>query len=478
MRNITISIYWFTLLLIASSVLLTVSCKKDKVVYGEGRHLEFSLDTLKFDTLFVSLGSTTKRFTVRNKHNRTIEVSKIYLKGNDSPYRLTIDGEPSNQVEHVLIPANDSVYVFVEVTVDPNDESLPFVILDEVVFETEGNKKSVVLQSYGQNAHFYEGASIQTQTWNNDLPYVILNSLEVEEGHVLTIKEGVTVYFGGNSGMFINGTLHIEGGQDTTQWVTFRGYRLDKQANNVLYDQLPGQWLGVFIMRGSQNNRIENFRMRGSEYGLNIGTVNVEDLSSVSLSNAPDLRILNSAIYNSSMYGVYGFLAKIHATNLLIYNIGRNAIYTSLGGEYLIEHSTFHLRSSGFFDHKEPTLYMSDYHAYSQQVPPLQAPLNMTMINSVVDGTSNEEVLFDFLSEGNQVEIGFSSLKFSEPQPAEVILNNIFQNQDNGFENPSKSDFRLKEGSILIDKGENINVLFDIVGNPRSSPPDIGAFEL
>lgn len=458
--------------------LLMTSCKKDKVVAGQSDWLSFSTDTLSFDTLFVSLGSTTQYFTVKNNHNKDIELDYIYLaQGNGSPYRLTIDGDPGNEARNLLIPAKDSVYIYVEVTVDPNDSELPFVILDEVVFKTKNSSKSVALQAYGQNAHFFNGEVIQTQVWTRDLPYVILNSIELEEGHSLTIQEGTTVYFGGGSGMFINGSLNIEGGQDSTDWVTFRGYRLDKQANGVAYDQLPGQWLGLFLMRESGQNTIRNFVMKGSEFGLNIGTTELDKLESVSVSNAPELRIENSIIYNHSVYGIYSFLAHVHATNLLIYNIGRNGYHASLGGNHLMEHSTIYLGSSNFFDHKEPSLYASDYHLLDKSQPPFYAPLNFNMVNTIVDGSYQEEVLFDFIEDESTVSITHSSLKYQESLPALVELSQVFQNEDNGFEDIRKSEFSLKENSILIGQGKDIQVPFDLIGKERKNPPDIGAFE-
>lgn len=471
--------YWVILLMIGSGSLWVSSCKKDKINQGGDVRLDFLIDTLTFDTLFVTLGSTTKSFTVRNTYSSPVEISKIYLKnGGNSSYRLTIDGDQTNTAQNVIIPAKDSIYIFVEVTVDPSGEALPFVIEDEVVFEINGNRQQVALQAYGQNAHFFNGEAIQSQTWTNDLPYVVLNSIEIEKGHTLTIKEGVTVYFGGNSGMFVNGTLKIEGGQDTSQWVTFRGYRLDKQVTGVAYDQLPGQWLGMFLMRGSGSNEITNFRMRGSQYGLNIGNTTLEELNNVSINNAPDLKITNSVIHNSSVYGLYGFLAKIHATNLLIYDAGRNAFTATLGGQYRIEHSNFYLRSSNLFDHKEPSVYLSDYHVYNSKSPALRADLEAVFINTVIDGTAANEILYDILDMDKlESTIENSAVKSQDPLPAKVIQNaNIF-NQDNGYADAAKSDFRLKENSILIDKGKDIMVPFDIEGKLRSSTPDIGAFE-
>lgn len=471
--------FWITVILFAFGSLLLTSCKKDKINQSANVQLGFLTDTLTFDTVFVALGSTTKSFTVRNTGKSPIEISKIYLKnGVNSSYRLTIDGDKGNSAQNVFIPAKDSIYIFVEVTIDPNSDTLPFIMMDEVVFEINGKQQQVVLQAYGQNAHFFNGESIETQTWTNDLPYVILNSLEVAKGHTLTIQEGVTVYFGGNSGMVVNGNLQIQGGQDSARWVTFRGYRLDKQVTGIPYDNLPGQWLGLFLMRESGSHDIKNFRLRGSQFGINVGNTTLEELNKISINNAPQLNISNSEIYNNSVYGLYGFLAKINATNVLIHDIGRNAFAGVLGGEYNLQHCTFYLRASNYFDHKQPTVYLSDYHIYNSESPAIVANLKSNFTNTVIDGAAEEEIIFDPIDAKRVTSIIENcALKTKEGLPNYVTSSSNLLNLDFGFENIIKSNFHLKENSILIGKGKDIQVLYDIDGKARKSTPDIGAYE-
>ena len=102
-------------------LVITFSCRKEEFITDSGTKLSFSVDTVMFDTVFTTIGSTTKRFKIYNKYNKTISVSSIYLaNGNSSNFRLNIDGQQSNSVSDVEVLANDSLYIFVEVTVDPN----------------------------------------------------------------------------------------------------------------------------------------------------------------------------------------------------------------------------------------------------------------------------------------------------------------------------------------------------------------------
>lgn len=62
------------------------ACKKDQFITTSGAGLEFSLDTLTFDTVFTNLGTATRRFKVYNPHNQIIRINNVFLGG----------GEPSD----------------------------------------------------------------------------------------------------------------------------------------------------------------------------------------------------------------------------------------------------------------------------------------------------------------------------------------------------------------------------------------------
>src|ERR1700677_3867654 len=108
----------FRLLLILSVpvVLLFFSdCQKDKLSNGP---LTFSTDTLTFDTVFVTQGSTTQSFTVHNTSKYPVKISSIQLvQSVGNQFRINVDGEPGNAT-NVQIPGRDSIYIFAEVTVN------------------------------------------------------------------------------------------------------------------------------------------------------------------------------------------------------------------------------------------------------------------------------------------------------------------------------------------------------------------------
>jgi hypothetical protein len=144
MRNKPFALLFLSFCLIFS----VISCKKDTIITDSGAKLNFSQDSILFDTVFTQIGSFTKYFRVVNPNNRKINISNLSLaRGNSSFYRLNIDGIPGKSFQNIEIAAGDSIYVFVEVTIDPNAQSNPFVYQDSVVFETNGNIQDVDLYS-------------------------------------------------------------------------------------------------------------------------------------------------------------------------------------------------------------------------------------------------------------------------------------------------------------------------------------------
>ena len=115
----------FLFMLIIGTVFL--SCNKDEIITTDPEvKLSFSADTVVFDTVFSTIGSTTRYLMVYNTDRNRVKISSVRLAGgNDSPYQLNIDGVPATQLNDIEIPGEDSLYVFIRVTVNPNDENNP-----------------------------------------------------------------------------------------------------------------------------------------------------------------------------------------------------------------------------------------------------------------------------------------------------------------------------------------------------------------
>jgi hypothetical protein len=477
------------IILFAFGLITLFSCKKDALT-NPNFELGFSTDTLSFDTVFVTLGSTTKFFAVKNAENKPVVVSKIELEGgSDSKYRINVDGVslPNGVIENITIPAKDSIYIFVEITVDPNAEALPFLIRDRILFETNSSEQQVVLESYGQNAHFFNGEEIETQTWEDDLPFVILNSILVKENHTLTIKEGVDIYFGGGSAMYVAGNIIVEGSKDST--VTFRGVRLDEIAEDLLYDEIPGQWLGLFLLRsnsGNINSTIKYAEIRNAQFGISLGSTTLEEFPNITLANGPVLDIENTIIQNHSVFAFFGITSTIRAKNLLVYQAGAQLMALQMGGNYQFEHCTFYNRGSQFLEHTDELLYFSNYFADINAGIIIERDLErLDFLNCIIYGSLEDEILPDTV-EGTNAAFNYnfdhcllkSKLEFDEN------ANNCLYNLNPNFfepEDPEEAidnDFRLNFNSPCIDGGNPVfTATFDLYDFPRIGLPDIGALE-
>lgn len=235
-------------------IALSTSCRKEKFLSSGGR-VEFSRDTLMFDTVFTTQGSATRSIRIFNKQKDKVKLSSIRLKlGSKSPYRLNVNGIAGTEIKDVEIAGNDSVWVFAAVTIDPTNENKPFLSTDELVATLNGQDFSIPFIAYGQNAHYIRDSVLTTQTWLTDKPYVIVQNALVDTGQTLTIPARARVYVHRDSRLYVAGTLKITGTK--TDSVVFQGDRLDPLVWIGDYIDIPGQWGGLYFLKTSYGNEI------------------------------------------------------------------------------------------------------------------------------------------------------------------------------------------------------------------------------
>ena len=182
------------------------SCKKNNQINPDSNlKLTFSADTVLFDTVFTSLGSATHQLRIYNDNRDDLKISSIRLLGGEtSPYRINLDGENNTEFYDKIIPAGDSLFSFLRVTINPNDLNTPFVVEDELEFVTNGNTQTVKLLAWGQNANYIIGDkvssaikgkykivadSLQTTIWTSERPYVIYGWALINSYGTLKIEE-------------------------------------------------------------------------------------------------------------------------------------------------------------------------------------------------------------------------------------------------------------------------------------------------
>ena len=162
------------ILTIIALMYLFASCEKENINSSSDALLRFSTDTVAFDTIFTSIGSPTHNVRVINPTNSTLIISSIRLAGgNKSGFRLNVNGEVANDVSDVEIPPNDSIFIFVEVTLGENGGNIPMVAEDSIVFNVNGVVQDVNLIAWGQDFKRINSKVLETSTWTNEKPYLI-----------------------------------------------------------------------------------------------------------------------------------------------------------------------------------------------------------------------------------------------------------------------------------------------------------------
>ncbi len=481
-------------------VMLLSNCRKEQ--FGKG-NLSFSTDTLTFDTVFTSLGSTTRYFKVFNTDKKAVRISDIRLQhlNGSQEFRINVDGVNGDHFTEIEIPAKDSIYVFVEVTVNPNSALTPFVIIDDVVFDVEGNTSTVHLQAFGQNAHYHYGEEYKSgefKTWSNDLPHVIISHDSVPGvligcGASLDIRPGTKIFFAGNSAIFIQGTLTAMA-NSWSDSIVFQGARLEQ-----FYEDKPGQWFGLVFLRSLDcvpQGRFDHCVINESTYGIYAGA-GLDPLGPVYV--GPDYRpsvvIRNSIIKNSSENAVYGFNAEILAENSIFHTAGGNLVQLGLGGDYSFNQCTMYNTGSRFVEHKSETLLLSNLFIVNNQIAAIE-PLKTNFTNCVIYGSLQNEISFNNYSDTMQFNFDntFKDTYVKTKQDTfemftaihDHILYNVdpmFRDADGGAFTPAKDSTGGNDHSPLIDYAPS-GLSTDIYGTSRpvnikgnSTPYDIGAVE-
>ena len=252
-------------LLIIALALVCFACKKESFTNSASALLRTTADTLHFDTVFTSTGSITQLVKIINDNNKGIHVSSVRLAGgNNSSFRINVDGVAGPEVNDIDISANDSIYVFVTVSIQPNSANLPFIVRDSIEINYNGNTKYVQLDAYGRNAHFMRDHKITgSEIWNNDLPYVILGRLTVDTNAILTINQGCRIYMHADAPFIVNGTLVVNGDHHDSSRVVFAGDRLDEP-----YRHYPASYPGIVFTNVSRNNLLNYAIIKNAYQGI------------------------------------------------------------------------------------------------------------------------------------------------------------------------------------------------------------------
>ena len=468
------------IVLAAAALLLPPACHPERIFIEEPEaRLRFTTDTVFFDTVFTTIGTVTESFRVKNPHNRFIRIDEVRLAGGaGSVFRINVDGQPGIGFENLEIAPRDSMYIFVEATLDPNNADDVLRIQDSIVFLTNGNIQDVDLVAWGQDVHILRDNLLEGPvTWTAGKPYLIMDYVYVDTLASLTIEPGVTVHLHRDALIFVDGTLRVNGTQEEP--VRFRGDRLEE-----FYQDKPGQWGLIYLSALSHHNRIDYAEILNGTIGVLISAPPESGLQ-------PDLEISNTIINHMSSNGIYALNARVTGTNLVIGACGGSCLGLIYGGAYEFTHCTFaNYWPSWYANRQLPALYLADYFGNLENDTLVIRPDGVfeqaRIRNSVIYGNARTELAIDSYNDRQLVyrfdhcliRINEESLDYkSDPSFASIIAN----------KEPMLLDtipyiFSPDSASPVIDAGlpaTGAEVPLDLKGNGRllDAAPDLGAYE-
>ncbi len=482
------------MILSSAIFILFSSCKKDKLLTDPSAKVSFSQDAVLFDTVFTTIGSATKQIRVINNNDQKIKISSISLQNSiASQFFLNVDGTPGKSFSDIEIYAHDSIFIFIQVNINPTNKNSPLIVQDKILFTVNGNEQSVSLEAWGQDAYYhyptntikfkdgsylpYSLISASNNTvinWINDKPHVVYGWLVVDSTQTLLIDAGVKIHFHQNAGLWVYryGTLKVHGTKGNE--VIFQGDRLEPFMNDE-----PGQWDRIWINEGSVNNEIDYAVIKNGFIGIQAGLYPFYDAQTKSIVYdyfAPRwLKLTNTIIRNINSTGLYTESFNIYGGNNTIVNCKDYCTKITLGGNYKFIHNTF----ANFWsksERKTTALRIENYQSFDLDT--------CYFGNCIIDGSAMNEIDFNLTNTASANYLFSNS--FLRTTNGTTNSSNYFQcriNQTSDFVSSSNYDFSLGNSSSAINFTTSSALIdaskfpIDILGNLRTTTPDAGAYE-
>lgn len=476
-------------------VTLGFGCKKDKLNTDPDAKLRFSRDSVLFDTVFTTVGSATQRVRVKNTSKQTLRISSIYLeKGNASQFIVNVDGASGRSFTDIEIAADDSIYIFIQVFIDPNNANSPMVVTDALKFVVNGNVQSLPLEAWGQDAYYHHPSkSIKFRdggylpyslcdevtaaftmngnevVWNNDKPHVIYGYCVVDSAQKLKIPAGTRIYLNPKATMWVYryGQIQVLGQKGNE--VIFQNVRREQD-----YLDRPGEWDRIWINEGSINNKIDYAIIKNGFIGVQA------ELFGNDGSVPHHLQITNTKIQNMSMWGFYGLAFSVTGGNNVISNCQEHCVNLTLGGYYEFLQCTFSNFWAKETAREKPTINVNNYND-AQEIP-----MYTYFGNCIIDGKMSNELNIDLKTALTPTLIFSNSwIKTnSDVTDANRFVNIRKDNTSLNYKDPTTYDFRTDnenrhKGFVHADASADA-ALFpkDIEGTTRNTASvTAGAYE-
>ena len=494
------------------SIILWSSCRKDFDTVISSRNLEFSKDTVFFDTLFTRVKSSTQQLKVYNRSDDDISIPSISLeRGINSKYQLNADGLPliGSELSNIEILAKDSIFVFIELLVDVDTDLLDAdnSYNDKILFTGLNGTQEVNLVSRVNDAYYIFQGDTDTEksfvttnrddqgefisitgfelegdelNMTNEKAYVIYGNVVVPSGETLNIDAGARLHFHEDSGLFVEAgaNIIINGSESPEDDPLLNEVIIESDRIVEDFDNLPGQWGFIWIQEGSTGNSFTNTTIKNASLGILIDGNGEE--------TTPSLTLKNVQIYNSQAAGIQANATNIIAENLVINQSGEASLNIEQGGTYDFNHCTL-VNYFSFGIRSLTAVNLSNDNRTDSSV--IVTDLDAKFTNCIIAGNNqteltlrkSEEADFTFNFENclifaldNLNEGAESVYNFND---TDLYTDCVF-NEDPMFKNTELNQLKINEESAENGIAKITTLATDITGTLRdASAPDTGAYE-
>ena len=506
-----------SILLSAGLSLFTPGCKPREEELQTSGALGFSADTVKFDTVFTTLRTVTKRLWVYNRNPKGVNVDLIALdQPATSPYTLIINGDLKQAATNFFIRGEDSLLILVRAKLPDNGlNTAPkkYVLEEKLNFRTNGNDQHVLLRSFGQNIYLHQNTVLPcngTTVWTNDRPHVLYGTVQVPAGCTLRIKPGTRIYGHAGALLVVEGTLLVNSPADynpgtsatdtvkagNANIVRFSGDR----SGEAQFATAPGQWTGIVLDASSRNNVIRYAQIQNATFGLLL-------YNPQNLTPRPDVRVQNSVIRYVSGNGV-SFAAVTSNTGLpgagILSLSGKATVENTLfsdcyeyamlgygGGDYALNYCTVSNYPATSAVRSTASLTFTNVSALDSKV--INAGPTVSIKNSVVWGSIENELFFEnYDNYKSTVSIQNTMLRTKlyaatgNPDLTLAGLNNLISSDPlypkfKQTYTTATNDYHLGATSPGLNRGAQQVAPFldrDLLNLPRpAARPDLGAYQ-
>lgn len=455
--------------------------------YEPGMQLAFSVDTVRFDTVFTAMGSSTQQVMVYNNNRNALIISSVSLDG--KYFKINLDGENNpERLKDIQLNGGDSIFLFIRVNIDPQAANTPVLVTDTLRFVINGEEQTLPMEAYGQNVTVIRTPSGRSEyamkhTFTADLPYLIYDTV-VCNGP-LVMEEGATLYMHHSAAIIANNQVTAKGSKERP--IRLLGDRTDHLFDSVPYRVASGQWIGFYLLQTNPKAPIKYTFDYVEILSGNVGLYCACD----DKSRRPQLTLTNSRIHNHAVYGLVVQNVDAEIVNTEISNCAAYCLYLC-GGNQTITHSTI----ASFFGWPNSDLNIhsvgrEDVAAvYIDNLDKNQAETNVSIRNSIITGVrKNNLVVATPLPDYYGGQIYGNYIK-NDTLSADWCYNNVYaQDSDSVFVNTHYLyhqyryfDFRLDSLSPARAIGDSVigeQYPLDRNGLPRNGrKPDAGCYQL